>query len=98
MKDRKIADALRQIIRKQVNGSWGIQDAGATLAAWRTGICALIDVLDPKPSIESDTADEGLTGPENEREEVVGTSTSGKSRNLGNSGFSGGRPVRLAAA
>jgi len=32
------------------------------------------------------------SGPENSREEVVGTSTKGANKNSGNSGFSGGRP------
>ena len=43
--------------------------------------------------VHMDIVDEGLTGPENSREEVVGTSTKGKSANLSNSGFSGGSPV-----
>lgn len=53
-------------------------------------VLSVIEWLEPLPGKESDTFADKRTGPENSREEVVGTSTRGKSRNLGNSGFSGG--------
>ena len=103
MKDKVIAAVLRRITRTRVNESdssdyAGLEDSGATLAAQRAAIRALIDILDPGPSIEADTEAEGLTGPENSREEVVGTSTEGKSSNFSNSGFGGGSAGRRLAA
>ena len=44
------------------------------------------------------TEDEQKTGPVQVREEVVGTSSKAKNKNMGNSGFSGGNPERREAA
>lgn len=96
MNEINVTVALRRLLRVKVLTPSHAQDYRATLAATRIGIQALLDVLEPSVGIESLTIDEGETGPENSREEVVGTSTRRKSSNTGNSGFSGGRP-RLVA-
>ncbi len=44
------------------------------------------------------TEDEQKTGPVQVREEVVGTSSKAKNKNMGNSGFSGGQIARFEAA
>ena len=84
--------ALERLLKIRVDKGNAYQDDGATLAAVRVGIQCILDVLEVPIGIESLTADAKETGPENSREEVVGTSTRGKSANLGNSGFGGGRP------
>lgn len=65
-----------------------------SVARMRTALEDLADILDPPrdiaPGIGADTLGEEETGPENSREEVVGTATRGKSANAGNSGYSGG--------
>lgn len=94
MNVRKLKRALKRIARTRVDAGdypYG-QDDGATLAATRAAINALVDVLDTIEGVPAETLEERLTGPENSREEVVGTSTSGVSKNSGNSGFSGGSP------
>lgn len=91
-----VAPALRRLLKIKVTRTgddYYLQDDAATLAAVSVGIQSILDVLEPPIGIESLTADDKETGPENTREEVVGTSTRGKSRNLGNLGFSGGRPA-----
>lgn len=89
-----IAHALRQVLKIRVDepGRYHEQDDGATLAATRTGIRAVIDLIEGVPA---DTLEEGATGPENEREEVVGTSTKGQNANFSNTGFGGGRTSAL---
>ncbi len=95
MKTQQIIKALRRliVIKVAMYGDQQAQDDGATLAAVRVGIKTLLDVLELGPGIPADTFAARETGPENSREEVVGTSTRGKNANTGNSGFSGGRPL-----
>ena len=96
MDNKTIANTLRKILKIRIDegGSMrGVRDEGATLAATRAAIQTLLEVLDPPIGVESETLDARETGPENSREEVVGTSTRGKSSNLSSVGFSGGRPM-----
>lgn len=92
MNEVNLTVALKRLLKIKVLKSTRFQDDGATLAAVRVGIQTILDVLESPIGVESLTVDEKETGPENSREEVVGTSTRGKSSNTGNSGFSGGRP------
>ena len=92
MMAKDIAKILKGISRISISGN-----THSTLASIRNSLYVLIEVLDPqlniKPGVGLDTLDEKETGPENSREEVVGTSTRGTSSNFSNSGFGGGRPL-----
>jgi len=89
---KDIARILRGISRISISGS-----SHSTLASIRHSLYVLIEVLDPqldiKPGVGLDTLGEKETGPENSREEVVGTSTRGTSSSFCDSGYGGGRPL-----
>ncbi len=106
MDNKQLANKLRRILKSRVDyetTTYGYFctpriDHQSTLLFWRASIMTLADVLDPPKDLPA-TAEEAsagkTTGPVQVREEVVGTSSKAKNKNMGNSGFSGGE---LAAA
>ena len=94
---KDLARLLRSIARIRIPTSENERfQPKVTLDAVRIAIRTVADILNPprdiQPGVGADTLAEHETGPENSREEVVGTSTRGKSSNLSNSGYGGGRP------
>lgn len=97
-----MSDSVAREIARAINMEWRFGDDDETLLTEKGRrlliLIAARAVEEAANVLLKEQRQNGEETPEQNREEVTGLSTKGKSANLGNSGFSGGCITRLATA